>query len=75
MATTDHRFDAARTKELLGFLGFTDEDAQLLRSLLPWAEREVPKFVRVFYDRSFKMPAMAAVVRQQGSSRERLETA
>jgi methyl-accepting chemotaxis protein len=59
----------------LAYLGFTDADAALLRSLRPWAERIAPRFVRAFYDRQFREPEFVRIVNAATSSRERLEAA
>ena len=78
MSTTPrarHAISATELQHRLAYLGFTDADAALLRSLRPWAERIGPRFVRAFYDRQFREPEFVRIVTAAHSSRERLEVA
>ena len=75
MTTQAHEIDTTEVRERLGVLGYTEKDAQVLQALRPWAERNIPKFVRIFYDRSFQIPFIVEMVRKQKTSREILEGA
>lgn len=48
--------DAREIRNRLDFPGFTDSDAELLRSMKPWAGKAIPEFVKVFYDYQFRDP-------------------
>ena len=62
-------------RKRLDHLGFTDEDSRLLQSLRPWAETAIPAFAKEFYDRQFKNPEFAAIIRSNESNQQTLEGA
>lgn len=59
----------------LDYLGFTQEDAQALQKLKPWAEKVQEEFARKFYDPQFENPEFRAIVENYGSVRSTLERA
>ena len=71
---TDIISDGA-ARQRLTFLGFTDADAQILRSLKSWAEGVVQGFSKEFYTASFKDSGFADFVKQAGGTRAGLEQA
>ena len=75
MTTDSNRIDMADVRQRLGVLGFTESDAQLLRTMQTWAEENIPPFVKLFYDRSFQDPAFTKIVADQNSARPILEGA
>ena len=75
MVNDNNTVSVAEARGRLQTLGFTDADAELLRSMHGWAESAIPEFVRRFYDRSFQIPFVVEMVQRQNSSRERLEVA
>ena len=75
MTTQAHQVDTTEVRQRLSVLGFTESDVRVLQALKPWAERNIPKFVSIFYDRSFQTPFIVEMVRKQNTTRERLEAA
>ncbi|NQW23982.1 MAG: hypothetical protein HQ475_11105 [SAR202 cluster bacterium] len=62
-------------RKRLDFLGFTESDAELLRSLKPWAEQTIPGFVKEFYDYQFRDSEFSNIIRDNGSNQGALEGA
>src|SRR5262245_36676310 len=67
------RLDGREIAGRLAVLRFVQPDAELLRSLRPWARRHVDPFLKLFYDEQFSHPEFVEIVRRAGSSREQLE--
>ena len=69
------KMDDREIRTRLDFLGFTAEDAELLRSLKPWADKYIPEFVKEFYNYQFRNPEFASIIRSNGATQEGLEGA
>lgn len=71
--TRQLRLGEREIAERLVFLGFVQEDADLLFSLHPWAERVADAFLALLYDDQFSHREFAEIVERAASNRERLE--
>jgi hypothetical protein len=67
------RLDGREIAGRLVFLRFVQQDAELLKSLRPWAQRVADQFLKLFYDEQFSHPEFVQIVEGAGSSRQRLE--
>ncbi|MCI0848191.1 MAG: globin-coupled sensor protein, partial [Chloroflexi bacterium] len=67
--------DERTIRTRLDFLGFTSSDAELLRSMKPWADQAINGFVKEFYDYQFKDPEFASIIRSNGATQDGLESA
>jgi len=59
----------------LDFLGFTASDAELLKTMKPWADSIMNDFVKEFYDYQFKDPEFSSIIWSNGGTQEGLEAA
>ena len=75
MTTDADRMTQSEIRERLTYIGFTDADAELLRSLKPWMQGAVKDFVTRFYDPQFQQTEFVEVLTRNKSSRGVLEQA
>lgn len=75
MAGDADRLTTDEIREQLRNIGFTEDDAELLRSHSPWMNQNAEKFSKDFYERSWMDPGFVAVVNSYGSNRGILEGA
>jgi hypothetical protein len=66
------RLDDREIAGRLVFLRFVQQDAELLKSLRPWAQRIADQFLTLFYDDQFSHPEFVQIVASAGSHRQRL---
>ena len=64
--------DERTIRTRLDFLGFTSSDAELLRSMKPWADQAINGFVKEFYHYQFKYPEFASIIRSNGATQDGL---
>src|SRR5690242_17645133 len=65
--------DDREIADRLVYLGFVQQDADVLLSLRPWAQRIVDEFLREFYDHQFSHREFVELVEAAGADRKRLE--
>jgi hypothetical protein len=70
--TRQMRMDDREIAGRLVFLRFVQQDAELLKSLRPWAQRSADQFLTLFYDEQFSHPEFVQIVESAGSNRQRL---
>ncbi len=75
MTTNSNQISGLEVRNRLDHLGYTDSDARLLESLKSWADGNLGKFAKEFYDRQFSNPDFAAIVKGNGSNQGALEGA
>ena len=64
--------DDRQIAERLVYLGFVQQDADVLLSLRPWAQRVVGDFLEQFYDHQFSHREFVELMEAAGTSRARL---
>jgi len=72
---TETTIDDRTVRTRLDFLGFTASDAELLKSMEPWADSIMTEFVKEFYDYQFKGPEFSGIIRAYGATQDGLEAA
>jgi len=70
--STSVGLDDRQIAERLVYLGFVQQDADVLASLRLWAERNVDCFLQQFYDHQFSHRDFVELVEAAGSDRQRL---
>ena len=75
MSSDNNQLNELEIRKRLDHLGFTESDAQLLKSLKPWAQTAISEFAHEFYEVQFRNPDFVAIIRANNSTQQILEGA